>query len=91
MIVLLTIGLTVLAATLEGFALTVLWGWFIVPAFGVPALRIPYAIGLALVVGMLTHRVRSDNDKPDTVTVLAHGLVMPFVYIAIGWIVRLFV
>ena len=85
------LALTFVAAVLEGWVLTVLWGWFIVPAFGVPGLRIPYAIGLALLVGMLTHRVRKEEHQPDTAHVLAHGLVMPFLYLGLGWFVKLFV
>lgn len=38
-----------------GFTLSVLWGWFVVPLFGLPALSIAQAFGLALVV-------RSAND-----------------------------
>lgn len=85
------IWLTVICAMLEGWALSVLWGWFVVPVFGLPHLRIPVAIGIALLVGMVTHRVRKEEHQPDTVTVLAHGLVMPFIYVGIAWIVKLFI
>jgi hypothetical protein len=79
----------VVAVMLEGWAISVLWGWFMVPAFGLPELRIPFAVGLALIVGMLTYRVRKDEDVPDTAHLLVHGLVTPFVFLAIGWFVKL--
>lgn len=91
MIYLIGFVLMVVCGILEGWVFSVMWGWFIVPVFGAPALRIPHAIGLALVVGMLTHRVRKEQNQPDTVEILAYGLVMPFVYLGIGWVVKLFV
>ena len=84
-------ALFVVCCVLEGWALTVLWGWFIVPTFGLPSLRIPYAIGLSLVVGMLTHRVRKPEDTPETAFFLIVSLINPFVFVAIGAVVRLFV
>lgn len=40
-------------ATINGWAFSVLWKWFIVSTFGLPALSIPVAIGLLLTVGFL--------------------------------------
>jgi hypothetical protein len=91
MMAIIAIGFMFVAAMLEGWALSMMWGWFIVPVFHAPSLRIPYAIGLALVVGMLTHRVRKEEDTPDLPTFIIHGLVMPFAFIATGWIVKLFI
>lgn len=47
---------------LNGYVLSVLWGWFIVPTFGAPELGIVPAIGLVLVVGILTHGTRGIGD-----------------------------
>ena len=33
-----------------GWVLKILWGWFIVPTFGLPILSIPSAIGFSLVI-----------------------------------------
>lgn len=44
-----SIGCTILS----GYVLSVLWGWFIVPTFGLPLLTIPVAIGVMLVVAYL--------------------------------------
>lgn len=91
MIYVLGIAASFLAATIEGFVLSVLWGWFIVPVFHAPHLRIPYAIGLALVVGMLTHRTRKPEDTPETSYVLLNGLVLPWLFLLMGCLVKLFV
>ena len=54
------VGLLVLAvvaivvgAVMNGYVLSVLWGWFVVPVFSVPPLSIATAIGLSLAIGML--------------------------------------
>lgn len=75
-----------LAAAWEGFALSVLWGWFIVP-LGAPKITVPLAIGLALVVGMLAHQHAKDDDR-EWSDLLAHAIVKPPLFLLMGWIVR---
>lgn len=70
----------------EGFVVSVLWGWFMVPMFHLPPMRIPYAIGIALLVGMLVHRTRKEGDEPETAMVIAYGIVVPLVCLGFGWI-----
>lgn len=91
MATLLAIVLVFVTATLEGYVLSVLWGWFIVPVFAAPALRIPYAVGLALIVSMLTHKSKKPDDEPELPTILATALVVPPIFLGCGWIVKLFV
>lgn len=42
-----------IVALVEGAGLSLLWAWFIVPTFGLPALTITRAIGIALLVTTL--------------------------------------
>ena len=88
------IAVSFLNYILNGFALTVLWGWFIVPVFGLPVLAIVPAIGLVLVVGFLTHRVTKKSDSKSTSDMLVEALIAsllnPLVFLLIGWIVTLF-
>jgi len=49
-------GIMVVSCLLRGWVLSILWRWFMVPTLGLPALSVPQAIGIALVVGMLTHQ-----------------------------------
>ena len=41
---------------LNGLALKMLWGWFMVPTFGLPTLSLAQAIGVGIMVGFLTHQ-----------------------------------
>jgi hypothetical protein len=75
----------------NGYALAVLWGWFIVPVFHGPALRIPFAIGLSLIVGYMTHQTRKSEDDPDTGYMFLLGVIKPAVALLFGWIVTWFV
>lgn len=85
------------SAVANGYALSVLWRWFIVPIFYLPALNIPQALGLALVISMLTKDFDSNSDKEsdDTLTdVLIKATMKVFIKPAFallfGWIVLQF-
>lgn len=73
----------------RGFALSVLWKWFIVP-LGVPALSVPMACGLLVVVGVLTHKTRRADHMPEEHDQLLVALIMPPMMLFIGWIITLF-
>jgi len=79
-------------AILQGWVLTILWSWFIVPTFHAPELSIAVAIGLTLVVGMFkeikinTKEKSSDEKLTEAIAVV----IMPFVFLFLGWIVHSF-
>jgi hypothetical protein len=82
----------------RGWALTVLWGWFIAPLFGLPPLTIPFGIGLSLVVGFLTAHYKGEELRDDekewwesALGALLHGLILPTFTLAVGWIVQMFI
>ena len=50
---------------INGYVLTVLWDWFMVPTFGLPHLSLAPAIGMALVVSYLTHQSIPSSEKED--------------------------
>jgi high-affinity Fe2+/Pb2+ permease len=90
--ILAAIGIPLLLAASSiwrGFALSILWGWFIVPVFGLPALSIPFAIGLSLVVGFLTDHV--DDKDGDWSAAVYKAAIGPAVALLIGWIVTKFI
>ena len=77
----------------SGFVLSILWGWFFVPSLGVPALSVPSAIGIALVVSYMTHQYQKKNkteiDGWEAVAEsMAHMALKPVFALAIGWIVK---
>ena len=75
----------------SGYALSKLWVWFLVPALGVPALSIPAAIGLALVVSYMTHQpTRDDPDKDATEKAIEGAISLalkPAVALGFGWVI----
>jgi hypothetical protein len=79
-------------AVLRGWVLSILWGWFIVP-LGFPALTIPAAIGLAIVISLLVPQdfsEPSEEDKQHFGKVLRRFALQPFYALLGGWIVRQF-
>ena len=82
---------------MNGWTLSVLWGWFVAPLFGIPNISIAAAIGLVLTIQLLI-RVDYDEDryKDKTVAelsdvVIGKALIGPFVTIGLGWIVKQFI
>ncbi len=90
--------LLVLSSIFNGYALSVLWGWFIVPTFGAPALGIVPAIGIAMVVSYLTHQKnesKKEDEDDDGIGVKIFKLAIPVLgkpalALLFGWIVHLF-
>lgn len=79
-----------LGITFEGWALSVLWNWFL-PAIGVPVISIPVAIGISLIITTLTHEVKTDNrSKDEKITDGITSMIVTLLILGIGWIVKLF-
>jgi hypothetical protein len=87
MVAFVVFGTFVLSIILNGFVLQVLWGWFITP-FGLPAISIPQGLGLALVVGFLTHQYQDNKRSPEGV--ITYSIMSPVVSLVFGWVVHLF-
>lgn len=83
------IGLAVipLAVMWKGFVLAKLWGWFLVDKFGLPALTIAQAIGLAIVVGMFSY-IRAKDDEDEVWQPFVLAFLGPLVSLFAGWIVQ---
>lgn len=81
---------------MNGWALSVLWGWFVVPLFNMPPLSIATAIGFSLVVAMLTHQEQKSDGKKSSTTEVVAGVVSrvvltPLLTVFVGWIVKSFI
>lgn len=83
-------------AVIRGVTLSILWSWFMVPVFGLPALSIASAIGLCLVAGYIFHKFQpEDSVDPDVqrkkvVKNLSSPVVQSLAVLFLGWIVTLF-
>jgi uncharacterized protein YqgC (DUF456 family) len=85
---LLIMGLLFVTAVLKGWVLSILWGWFIVPIFGLPLLGIVPAIGVSLALSYTINGVGSTKSG-DTGS-LVGTLVGPFIVLLFGWVVHQF-
>lgn len=85
-----------LSAVFNGYTLSALWGWFVVPTFSLPRLSITAAIGIALVVDYLTRQRTADPGDEDRsfaeemVRDTTFAVLKPSFALLFGWIVHLF-
>ena len=88
-------ALIVFTVLFSGYSLSILWGWFFVPALGLPTIGIAEAIGIAIVVQYLTSQEQPTNKGKSVSDVMREGLaraiVKPSVALGIGWIVKMWV
>jgi hypothetical protein len=87
--------IVVVSSIANGFVLTVLWSWFVIPIFSLPPLNIPQAIGISLVMSYLTHqKTESKNDDKgileQAISLLLYVILYPALVLGIAWIVQLF-
>lgn len=86
----------ILSSVLNGWVLSILWSWFIVPYFSLPKISIAIAIGISLIVAMLTHQESNKKeDKEETltsivITMLIKAIATPAIFLVFGWVVHLF-
>ena len=90
----------VFAAVFNGYALSVLWEWFVVPTFGAPQLSIVSAIGIAMTIQYLVNpkMYTSAGEEKDEGKGLEQKIAEAILKIALnpllalffGWIVHLF-
>lgn len=88
-------SLVILSFGFNGYTLSVLWGWFIVPIFSAPKLAIVPAIGIAIVANHLTYQLHNYKEEEQglddkiidnsVVVILKSSIALFF-----GWIVHLF-
>ncbi|OGL32324.1 hypothetical protein A3F64_03165 [Candidatus Saccharibacteria bacterium RIFCSPHIGHO2_12_FULL_42_8] len=85
-----------ISSILNGWVLSILWGWFVVPTFDAPDISVVQAIGLALVVRFLTHS-RSIEESDDSMSkeeklqkAAIVAIASPLFALFFGWIVHFF-
>lgn len=88
------VGWVVIGTILRGWVLSILWKWFIVSAFGLPALSISAAIGVSIVASLLTFQyIYSRDDRSDSEKIaggLGVSIGAPLLILAMGWVVKQF-
>lgn len=73
------------AVLLRAWVITMLWGWYLIPGFGLQPLRMSIAFGLSILAAMMTPSYHGKDDRSISVK-----LLMPFVgslsSLMAGWI-----
>lgn len=87
------VGITVLASLFNGWALSVLWGWFLVP-LGLPQIGMAHAIGIGLLVGFLTkthlHAEKEFDSKWEKAAAHTAVILNPLLVVGMGWVIAQF-
>jgi hypothetical protein len=81
---------------LEGFILSQLWVWFIVPVFSLPVLSVGQSVGIMVVVGMITtqitYNVKAEGSLTSQVFERALNSVFMRLWIwGVGYVVYCFI
>lgn len=79
---------TVPLALWRGFVLSVMWGWYVVPTFGLPALSPVVAVGVIWTVHLFYMPIPKPEERGKPVELVypfLYGLVSPAVALAFGW------
>ena len=89
-LVVLALGLVVVMVV-HGWALSLLWGWFLVPILDVRAITVAEGVGLSMVVTFLRGwSGQSDRSIPETLTLAAKGMAYTFFSLGLAFLVHLF-
>jgi len=95
LVLLLGLAILVIGLIVKGYVLGALWGWFIVPVFGLPKLSVPSAIGIALIVSYLTtQKIETNNgdkgvsEKYGKQVIIA--ILYPLFILFLSWIIHQF-
>jgi hypothetical protein len=82
-----------ISSTWYGYVLSIIWGWFIAPTFGIAYLSVPLAIGISSAVRLVTWQ--HDNEEQDKkpfnermAAIMLRALVVPSATLFFCWIVK---
>jgi|SRR5262245_2466658 len=88
-----TIVLMFLSATWYGYVLSIVWGWFVAPTFGIARLSVPVAIGISTTIRFITNQDTPSNDEEKSTSKLITKGVIKAAIVPTGvlffcWIVK---
>ncbi len=86
-------GVLALGVIVNGYVLSILWVWFIVP-LGLPVISVAHSIGIAMVTNWLTYQYQTNKKEEDNSKALTElailFIVRPLAVLGIGYIVKQF-
>lgn len=86
-----------LGAVLNGWALSLMWAWFVIPVFSLPSISIGQAIGIGMIASFCTwQNAAQDEDKDEDALVrFFKGVFLiifrPLITVGIAFIVKQFI
>lgn len=87
-----TILLLPLFAVWRSFVATKLWAWFVVSTFGLPALSMPAAYGVALAAAMFVPQAQCDSKDGGMSQaigkIIGIHVAWPAIALFLGWMVK---
>lgn len=95
-----TIISAILSSISYGLVIPIMWAWFIIPVFHLPALTFWYAIGIYLTISILrpvfpaiTQEYLENEKIREKISVCYYGtdIVFPWIVLLTGCIVKCFI
>lgn len=89
LLIIAVVPLVAVYSIVYGATIAQLWLWFVVPTFQAPALNVPQAIGLGILVGFLTNDVSLKKDDRESYGLGASLLAIfgrPLTSLFFGWV-----
>lgn len=86
--------LAIPAMMFSGYILSIMWGWFVVPAFGLPQIQVATAIGLTGIFRFMAPSSNCMKEEEDNsvkgvlANAIAKGFLTPTVFLLLGWMVK---
>lgn len=82
----------ILESALNGWTLTILWKWFIVPSFDARPLAVPYAMGISLIIRSAVYQPPGKEERSQGLgSTIGIAIAKPFIVLALGWLITLFI
>jgi hypothetical protein len=80
------VALMFVAIAANAFVLSMLWAWYVVPVFGMPALSLPVAFGLGLIASCFHRSYTPHIPKDQQFQAFVSALAYPFILLTFGWL-----
>lgn len=75
----------------RAYVMTVLWAWFVVSTFGLPALTIPAVLGIHMLYGVFKYNPRVKVEQAEETGVVANlaGIFISLIALGCGYVIHL--
>lgn len=80
-----------IAIILQAFIVSILWGWFVTPAFGIQVFPVPYYIGFTIICSLMIPHNSNESEDEIIYESLFKSMFLSLTFLGIGWIAHLFI